>query len=176
MASGPADAALSLLGNTTLRAVAVLRSGQAVADYFISEVLDQQPPELAQFMLDISILTGVLTADECAAVTGRQDAAALLRGIDAAHLFLVALDDERTSFRYHRLVRQVLHAELRARDRDREQALQSRAAEWFEATGNARPQPTSIWLQSRPRPGTPAGPGRARLPACPDHPAPLALT
>ena len=55
-----------------------------------------------------------------------------------AHLFLVALDDERTSFRYHRLVRQVLHAELRARDRDREQALQSRAAEWFEATGNAR--------------------------------------
>ena len=29
-------------------------------------------------------------------------------------LFLVALDDEGTSFRYHRLVRQVLHAELRA--------------------------------------------------------------
>ena len=59
--------------------------GQAVADYFTSEVLDQQPPELAQFMLDISVLTGVLTADVCAAVTGRQDAAALLRGLDAAH-------------------------------------------------------------------------------------------
>ena len=89
-------------------------------------------------MLDTSILAGVLTADACAAVTGRQDAAALLRVIGAAHLFLVALDEERTSFRYHHLVRQVLRAELRARDRAREQALQLRAAEWFEATGDTR--------------------------------------
>ncbi len=103
-----------------------------------SEVLDQQPPEMAQFMLDTSILAGVLTADACAAVTGRQDAGALLRRIDAAHLFLVALDDERSSFRYHHLVRQVLRAELRARDPAREQALQLRAAEWCEAAGDTR--------------------------------------
>ena len=81
---------------------------------------------------------GVLTGDACAAVTGRQDAEAMLRVIDAAHLFLVALDEERTSFRYHHLVRQVLRIELRARDRAREQALQLRAAEWFEAIGNTR--------------------------------------
>ena len=109
----------------------------AIAEYFIAEVLDQQPPEVARFMLDTSVL-GELTADACAAVTGRQDAAALLRSIDAANLFLVALDDERTSFRYHHLVRQVLRAELRARDRAREQTLQLRAAEWFEATGDTR--------------------------------------
>jgi LuxR family transcriptional regulator, maltose regulon positive regulatory protein len=132
-------AALSLRGNTDpARLARVLEvGGQAIADYFVSEVLDQQPPEVAQFMLDTSILAGVLTADACAAVTGRPDAAALLRAIDSAHLFLVALDDDRTSFRYHRLVRQVLRAELRARDRAREQALQLRAAEWFEATGDA---------------------------------------
>jgi LuxR family transcriptional regulator, maltose regulon positive regulatory protein len=133
-------AALSLRGTTDparLARVMEVRS-QGIADYFISEVLEQQPAELAQFMLDTSILTGVLTADACAAVTGRQDAAALLRAIDAAHLFLVALDDERTSFRYHRLVRRVLRTELRARDRAREQALQVRAAEWFEATGDSR--------------------------------------
>jgi LuxR family maltose regulon positive regulatory protein len=133
-------AALSLRGTTDparLARVLEVRS-QDTADYFISEVLEQQPPELAQFMLDTSVLAGVLTADACAAVTGRQDAAALLRGINGAHLFLVALDDDRTSFRYHRLVRQVLRAELRARDRAREQELQLRAAEWFEATGDAR--------------------------------------
>ena len=89
-------------------------------------------------MLDTSILVGELTADACAAITGRQDAAAVLRGIDASHLFLVALDDERSNFRYHHLVRQVLRVELRARDRAREQALQLRAAEWFEATGDTR--------------------------------------
>jgi LuxR family transcriptional regulator, maltose regulon positive regulatory protein len=133
-------AALSLRGTTDpARLPRVLEvGGQAIADYFVSEVLEQQPPELAQYMLDTSILAGVLTADACAAVTGRQDAAALLHTIDTAHLFLVALDDDRTSFRYHRLVRRVLRAELRARDRTREQMLQLRAAEWFEATGDAR--------------------------------------
>ena len=109
----------------------------AIAEYFISEVLQQQPPEVAAFMLDTSMLDE-LTAEACAAVTGRQDAAGLLRGIDAANLFLVALDDERTSYRYHHLVGEVLHAELRARDRERELALQLRAAEWLESAGDTR--------------------------------------
>ena len=132
-------AALSLCGTTDPAQIARALEirGRTIAEYFISEVLDQQPPEVAQFMLDTSIL-GLLTMDACAAVTGRQDAAALLRGIDTAHLFLVALDDERTSFRYHHLVRQVLRAELHAGDRAREQALQLRAAEWFEVTGDTR--------------------------------------
>jgi LuxR family transcriptional regulator, maltose regulon positive regulatory protein len=132
-------AALSLRGGTD-----PARAGRAlevrsheIAEYFTAEVLDQQPPELAQFMLDTSVL-GELTADACAAVTGRQDAAALLRSIDRASLFLVPLDENRTIFRYHHLVRQLLHAELRARDRTREQALQLRAAEWFEAMSDTR--------------------------------------
>jgi LuxR family transcriptional regulator, maltose regulon positive regulatory protein len=133
-------AALSLRGTTDpARLARVLEvRGHAIAAYFISEVLDQQPPEMAQFMLDTSILVGVLNADVCAAVTGRQDAAALLRRIDASHLFLAALDDERSSFRYHHLVRQVLRGELRARDPAREQALQLRAAEWFKAIEDTR--------------------------------------
>jgi LuxR family transcriptional regulator, maltose regulon positive regulatory protein len=132
-------AALSLRGVTD-----PARAGRAlevrsheIAEYFTAEVLDQQPPEVARFMLDTSIL-GELTADACAAVTGRQDAAALLRSIDRASLFLVPLDENRTIFRYHHLVRQLLQAELRARDRTREQALQLRAAEWFESMGDTR--------------------------------------
>ena len=108
-----------------------------IAEYFISEVLDRQPPEIVQFMLDVSIL-GELTAGACAAVTARRDAAALLRRIDTGNLFLVALDDERTSFRYHHLVLGVLRAELRARDTERERALQLRAGDWFESAGDTR--------------------------------------
>ncbi|HEY6274995.1 MAG TPA: hypothetical protein VIX86_01565, partial [Streptosporangiaceae bacterium] len=131
--------ALSLRGTADPARVAraIKIRSHTIAEYFIAEVLDQQPSAIAQFMLDTSIL-GVLTADACAAVTGRRDAAALLRGIDSADLFVVALDDERTTFRYHRLVRQVLRAELRARDEAREQMLQLRAAEWFEAAGDSR--------------------------------------
>ncbi len=132
-------AALSLHGTgdpvRTARALEV--RGQAIAEFFVCEVLEQQPPEMAQFMLDTSIL-GELTADTCAAVTGRPDAAALLRAVGMAHLFLVALDDEQTSFRYHHLVRQLLRAELHARDQAREQELQLRAAEWFQAAGDTR--------------------------------------
>jgi LuxR family transcriptional regulator, maltose regulon positive regulatory protein len=132
-------AALSLRGaNGPARAARALDiRSHAIAGYFVAEVLEQQRPEVARFMLDTSVLAQ-LTAEACAAVTGRQDAAALLHGIDAANLFLVALDEERTSFRYHQLVRQLLRAELRARDPARERALQLRAAEWFEAAGETR--------------------------------------
>ena len=132
-------AALSLRGTADpARAAQMLDvGGRAIAEYFISEVLDQQLPEVAWFMLEASIL-GELTVDACAAVTGRQDAAALLRDIDAANLFLVSLDDERTSFRFHHLVRRLLRAELRARDQAREQKLQLRAGEWFESAGDMR--------------------------------------
>ena len=132
-------AALSLRGapdpGRAARALDV--RGHAIAEYFISEVLQSQPPEVTQFLLETSVL-GELTAEACAAVTGRPDAAALLRGVDAANLFLVPLDDERASFRYHHLVRRLLRAELRARDRDHEQAVQLRAGEWFESAGDMR--------------------------------------
>jgi LuxR family maltose regulon positive regulatory protein len=131
--------ALSLRGSADpVRVVRALDvRSYPIAEYFIAEVLEQQAPEVAQFMLDTSIL-GELTADACGAVAGLRDAAALLRRIDTANLFTVALDDERTSFRYHHLVRQVLRAELRARDRAGEQKLQLRAGEWFESIGDTR--------------------------------------
>jgi LuxR family maltose regulon positive regulatory protein len=132
-------AALSLRGTDDPKRIARALEvrGQAIADYFMSEVLNQHPPELAQFMLDTSILDE-LTADVCTAVTAREDAAALLRAIGAAHLFLVTLDGEERSFRYHHLVRQLLRDELHARNPAREWKLQLRAAEWFEAQGDAR--------------------------------------
>jgi LuxR family maltose regulon positive regulatory protein len=111
--------------------------GHAIAEYFIGEVLEQQPPEVAAFMLETSVLDE-LTAGACAAVTGRGDAAALLRRIEAANLFIVALDDDRTSYRYHHLVREVLRAQLRALDRTRELTLRLRVAEWLESTGDTR--------------------------------------
>ena len=111
--------------------------GHAIAEYFIGEVLEQQPPEVAAFMLETSVLDE-LTADTCAAVTGRQDAAAMLRRIEAANLFIVALDDDRRSYRYHRMVREVLRAQLHAMDRGRKLTLQLRVAEWLESTGDTR--------------------------------------
>jgi LuxR family transcriptional regulator, maltose regulon positive regulatory protein len=132
-------AALSLRGTADpVRVARALRvRGHEIADYFVAEVLDQQPPEVARFMLDTSVLCE-LTADTCAAVSGAQDAAVLLHAIDAAHLFLVPVDEERTRFVCHGLVRQIMRAELRARDPARERMLEMRAAEHFESADEVR--------------------------------------
>ncbi len=47
-------------------------------------------------MLDTSVLSE-LSEDACAAISGARDAA-LLHAIEAAHLFLVPVDEERTRF------------------------------------------------------------------------------
>ncbi len=149
----------------------------AIADYFIGEVLEQQPPEVARFMLETSVLEE-LTAESCAAVTGRQDAAALLRSMEAASLFIVALGDDRTTYRYHHLVRDVLRAELRATDPARELALQLRAAEWLESAGDTR-RATRHFLAAR-QPGRALALLQDRVIADflhhPAAPAPLDLT
>ena len=133
-------AALSLRGSTDparlARALEV--RGHGIAEYFVSEVLDQQPPEVAQFMLDISIAGGVLTADACAAVSGRQDAAALLHGMNAAHLFLVALIEvgpvSGTTAWYARCcARSYGPGTGRAAS-----YLRLQAGEWYEAAGDIR--------------------------------------
>ena len=144
-------AALSLRGAANpARAAQVLDvRNHDIAEYFISEVLERQAPDVARFMLEVSIL-GEMTAGACAAVTGRDDAAALLRGMDAANLFVVALDDERTSFRYHRLVRQILRAELRSRDRPRERSLQSRRLAGSNQLATPGTRPGISWRPSSP--------------------------
>ena len=64
-------AALSLRGTSdpaqVARALEIRR--HAIAEYFIAEVLEQQPPDVTWFMLDTSVLAE-LTADACAAVSG----------------------------------------------------------------------------------------------------------
>ena len=99
-------------------------------------------------MLEISVLDEL--TDACAAVTGRQDAAGLLRGMEEANLFIVALDDDRASYRYHHLVRDVLRAVLHATDRKREIVLQHRTAEWLESTGTHAERPATSSRPDRP--------------------------
>jgi LuxR family maltose regulon positive regulatory protein len=88
--------ALSLRDADPARAAQALPvRGHAIGEYFVDEVLSQQPPQVTRFLLDTSVLDE-LTVGACVAVTARQDAAALLHGIDTANLFVVALDEERT--------------------------------------------------------------------------------
>ncbi len=102
-----------------------------IARYLASEVLEQQPPDVAEFLLETSILER-LCPSLCRAVTGNEKAGDMLRAVARNNLFVSALDDADEWFRYHHLFAEFLQAELLRVDEDNAAALHRRAAAWFE--------------------------------------------
>jgi ATP/maltotriose-dependent transcriptional regulator MalT len=129
-------AALSLQGRADPAGFVATFSGsnRYVLDYLTEEVLAQQPDQLVRFLLETSVLDR-LSGPLCDAVTGQADSQALLERIERANLFLVALDDERRWWRYHRLFADLLRARLQQAQPDRVPALHRNAAAWLEQHG-----------------------------------------
>ncbi len=130
-------AALSMQGRADPAAFIAEFAGddRFILDYLADEVLERQRPEVRAFLLDTSIL-GRLTAPLCAAVTGRDAAKAMLEELDRSNLFLVALDDRRTWYRYHHLFGDVLRARLLDEQTDRVPTLHRRASDWYADRGD----------------------------------------
>ena len=105
-----------------------------ILDYLADEVLEQQPPDVRDFLLTTSILPR-LTGPLCAAVAGRDDARAVLEYLERSNLFVVALDDRRTWYRYHHLFGDVLRARLADDHPDLVPDLHRRASAWYAANG-----------------------------------------
>jgi LuxR family maltose regulon positive regulatory protein len=119
-------------------------SHQVVMDYLLSEVLMELSPEQRRFLLYTSILDR-FCAPLCAAVMD-QDAS---RGAGApgatspafqitvqANLFLIALDNIASWFRYHHLFRHFLEHRLHQTESPETiAALHLRASRWFEEEG-----------------------------------------
>jgi ATP/maltotriose-dependent transcriptional regulator MalT len=129
-------AALSLQGRADPAGFVATFSGsnRYVLDYLTEEVLSQQPDQLVRFLLETSVLDR-LSGPLCDTVCGQADSQALLEWIERANLFLVALDDERGWWRYHRLFADLLRARLQQAQPDRVPALHRNAAAWLEEHG-----------------------------------------
>ena len=80
-------------------------------EFLAEEVLSRQLARIRQFLARTSIL-GRFSAPLCAAVTGSDDAAAIMGALERDNLFVVPLDDTGQWFRYHHLFAQVLRGEL----------------------------------------------------------------
>lgn len=111
-------------------------SGRMIADYLLAEVLDRQPPEVRDFLLTTSVLER-MDARLCDAVTGRHDSGVMLRALEDANLFVVSLDEEGGSYRYHQLFGELLRHQLRLHDPERERTIQLAAAARAELEGHA---------------------------------------
>ena len=125
-------AAQSLIGHDDADEFVRTFSGddRNVADYLTDEVLARQPEDIRQFLIDTSVLDR-MSGPLCDAVTGRTNSQGILANLDRSNVFIVPLDDKRTWFRYHTLLRDRLRYELGATDRRRMRALLTRAGEWY---------------------------------------------
>ncbi|MDI1294700.1 MAG: LuxR C-terminal-related transcriptional regulator [bacterium] len=104
------------------------------AEYFHEEVLGQQPEDVRRFLVDTSILDE-LTPSACAAVTGDDDARAMLDRVFRQGLFLNAIDQEHSRYAYNRLFREMVLGRLMDRAPARAAMMHCRASEHFAATG-----------------------------------------
>ena len=89
-------------------AIAALGSGHDyIVDYLIEEVVDNQPAELRQFLMQTALLNR-MTGSLCDALTGRTDGEALLRSCAKNNLFVTPLGGAQGWYQYHRLFAEVL--------------------------------------------------------------------
>jgi LuxR family maltose regulon positive regulatory protein len=110
--------------------IATLSGSQRfILSYLTEEVLQRQPVELQQFLLQTSILDK-LNGAVCDAVTGRADGAQLLDRVLKVNLFLIPLDDEQRWYRYHHLFADLLRDLQRAQHIDQAE-LHRRASRWY---------------------------------------------
>jgi LuxR family maltose regulon positive regulatory protein len=109
-------------------------SNRHVLDFLAEEVLERQPEGVKEFLLRTSVLEN-MSATLCDALTGREDGQEVLERLEHDNLLVVALDDERRWYRYHRLFADFLRGRL-----ERERAGQlveshRRASGWYEENG-----------------------------------------
>jgi LuxR family transcriptional regulator, maltose regulon positive regulatory protein len=103
-----------------------------MGDYLRSEVLAGLSAESVSFLTRTSVLDQ-LAGPVCDAVLDAPGSQALLESLEAANVPLVPLDQHRAFYRCHRLMRDLLAADLRRHEPELGAQLHSRAAAWYEA-------------------------------------------
>ena len=129
-------AALSMQGREDVAAFIAGFAGddRYIVDFLAEEVLQRQPGDVQQFLLQTSILDR-LSGPLCDAVTGQDGGKAKLVALERGNLFLVPLDGRRRWYRYHQLFADVLQARLRDEQPEEVPDLHRRASAWYEQNG-----------------------------------------
>jgi LuxR family maltose regulon positive regulatory protein len=113
--------------------VPALRRGASASqrhlfDYLASEVFEDMPQSLQEFLLRCAVLPE-LSAERCAQVSGEAQAARLLEEVERRGLFVSVLDTEPLTLRLHDLFRDFLEDRLQRLHPDALPGLLRRAAE-----------------------------------------------
>src|SRR6266536_2814643 len=128
--------AMALEGHADADSVLSTISGDdaSIAEYFVREVLRVQPPDVREFLLKTSVLDTV-TPELARLLTGRPDARRLLAGLARENVFVQVVTGQQATYRYHRLFRELLRAELVCDQPEWMPRLHRCAAGWLAAEG-----------------------------------------
>jgi LuxR family maltose regulon positive regulatory protein len=105
-----------------------------VADFLLEEVLGRLPQEDQAFLLHTSVVER-LSGELADALTGRADGTQTLARLERANAFVVALDEDRSWYRYHQLLAELLRSRLQANAPRLMPELHRRAAGWYQDHG-----------------------------------------
>jgi ATP/maltotriose-dependent transcriptional regulator MalT len=106
-----------------------------IASFFEAEVLRHERVEMIS-VLEAAAISEQTNGAMAAALTGLENAHALLDEACDRGLFVSALDESRQSYRLHRLFSEALRQRLERRSPSHERDLHRRAADWYEASGS----------------------------------------
>jgi len=116
----------------TSRFIRTFSAGQRhILDYLLEVVLDGQPENVRDFLLQTSILDH-LSGPACNAVTLQNASQLMLERLEKSNLFIVPLDDERHWYRYHHMFADLLRQHLQKTQPKLFLELHKRAGQWFE--------------------------------------------
>ena len=103
-------------------------------DLVRSEVLAGLSAGTCEFLMRTSVLDR-LSGPLCDAVLADSGSQRMLELLEQRNLLIVPLDRRRSEYRYHRLFREILHAELVRTEPDLVRLLHARRATWFDDDG-----------------------------------------
>jgi LuxR family maltose regulon positive regulatory protein len=128
-------AALSLRESPDPATAAMWLGGQdrLIADYMRDEILSELAPDRITFLTRAAVLDR-LSGPLCDAVLQRADSGQVLAELERANVLLLP-SEEAGYKRHHRLLAQMLRAELRRADPELEPELHRRAAAWHMGRG-----------------------------------------
>jgi LuxR family maltose regulon positive regulatory protein len=105
-----------------------------IVDFLTTQVLQEQPKNIQEFLLSTSILAR-FSATLCEAVSGQKNGHAILKNLKDDNLFLISLDDHNEWYAYYQLFRDLLFQRLVETNPSMIPTLYQNASEWFEAHG-----------------------------------------
>ncbi|GAB5486442.1 MAG: LuxR C-terminal-related transcriptional regulator [Parasphingorhabdus sp.] len=100
-----------------------------LADYLVTNVLENQPDELREFILETCILKS-FNVELADAVCGHHTSQSLINQLQSLQALVIPLDDDLEWFRYHHLFSECVSEVLKREDLNKFTELHRRAAKW----------------------------------------------